>query len=43
MSSRDPDRLDPTNQSGRPVIVTAAGVGLMVVLALLIVVFFLAS
>ena len=27
MSNRDPDRLDPSHQSGRPVIVTAAIVG----------------
>lgn len=39
---RDPDHLDPTDQSGRPVMVTAAVVGLMVVLALLVVVYVLA-
>jgi cobalamin biosynthesis Mg chelatase CobN len=43
MSNRDPDRLDPSHQSGRPVIVTAAIVGLLVVLALLVVVYFLAT
>jgi cobalamin biosynthesis Mg chelatase CobN len=40
---RDPDQLDPSNQSGRPVIVTAAIVGILVVLALMVVVYLLAS
>ena len=43
MTHRDPDKLDPSNQSGRPVIVTGLFLGLMVVLALLVVVFFLAT
>jgi hypothetical protein len=43
MSDRDPDKLDPSNQSGRPVIVTGLFIGLIVVLALMIVVFFLAT
>ena len=38
---RDPDHLDPTDQSGRPLIVTAAVVALLVVLALMVVVYFL--
>jgi len=38
---RDPDHLDPTDQSGRPLIVTAAFVALLVVLALLIAVYVL--
>ena len=38
---RDPDDLDPTDQSGRPVIVTAAVVALLVVLALMVAVYFL--
>ena len=43
MNDRDPDKLDPANQSGRPVIVTAAFIGLVVVLALMVVVFLLAT
>lgn len=41
-SQRDPDDMDPTNQSGRPVLVTGAILGLMAVLALLVVVYWLA-
>lgn len=41
-SQRDPDDIDPTDQSGRPVLVTGAILGLMAVLALLVVVYWLA-
>ena len=37
----DPDHLDPTDQSGRPLIVTAAVVALLLVLALMVAVYFL--
>jgi hypothetical protein len=38
----DPDKVDPTNQSGRPWMVTAAPLALLLALAILVVVFFLA-
>ena len=38
---RHPAHLDPTNQSGRPLLVTAAVVALLVVLALMVAVYFL--
>ncbi|WP_268929106.1 hypothetical protein [Nocardioides lacusdianchii] len=38
----EPDKVDPTEQSGRPWMVTAAPIGLLIVLALLVVVYFLA-
>lgn len=41
-SPQDPDRIDPTDQSGRPVLVTGAVVALMVVLALMVIVYVLA-
>ncbi len=40
---QDPDRGDPTDQSGRPLLITGAIVALMVVLALLIVVYVLST
>ncbi|WP_282594949.1 hypothetical protein [Nocardioides sp. SYSU D00065] len=43
MSSQDPDRVDPTKQSGRPLLITGAVVTLIVVLALLIFVYNQAS
>lgn len=41
-SQHDPDDIDPTNQSGRPVLVTGAILGLIAVLALLVLVYWLA-
>lgn len=41
--THDPDKIDPTKQSGRPVMVTAAVLGLLVCLALLVVVYVLAT
>jgi hypothetical protein len=38
--NRDPDHLDPTNQSGRPVMVTGAVIGIILALALLAAVYF---
>ena len=38
----DPDRIDPSKQSGRPVMLTGALVGLFVAIGLMVVVFFLA-
>lgn len=38
----DPDRIDPTKQSGRPVMVTGAIIGIIVALLLMLVVYFLA-
>ncbi len=38
----DPDEIDPTNQSGRPVMVTGAVVGIILALALMAVVYFIA-
>ena len=40
---QDPDRVDPTDQSGRPLLITGAVVGLLVVLALLVFVYTRAS
>jgi hypothetical protein len=36
----EPDDIDPTNQSGRPVMVTGAVVGIILALALLAAVYF---
>jgi hypothetical protein len=38
----DPDRIDPSNQSGRPVMVTGALIGIVLALLLMLVVYFLA-
>jgi cobalamin biosynthesis Mg chelatase CobN len=38
----DPDRIDPTNQSGRPVMVTGAIVGIILAVLLMLVVYLLA-
>lgn len=38
----DPDRIDPAKQSGRPWMVTAAPIGLLLALAILVAVYFLA-
>ena len=38
----DPDRIDPTKQSGRPVMVTGAIIGIIVAVLLMLVVYFLA-
>ena len=38
----EPDQADPTNQSGRPWMITAAPIGLLLALAILVVVFFIA-
>lgn len=38
-----PDEIDPTNQSGRPVMVTGAVMGIILALALLAAVYFYAS
>lgn len=40
---REPDEIDPSNQSGRPVMVSVVILGILVVLALLIGVYFLAT
>lgn len=40
-AGQDPDRIDPTNQGGKPVMVTGAVVGLILVLSLLVVVYLL--
>ena len=40
---QDPDRVDPTDQSGRPLLITGAVVVLLVVLALLVLVYTRAS
>lgn len=37
---RDPDDIDPTSQSGRPVMVTGAVIGIVLALALLAAVYF---
>lgn len=34
-SGHDPDKVDPTNQSGRPVLVTGAVLGLLLALTVL--------
>ncbi|HEU4337909.1 MAG TPA: hypothetical protein VFR45_11390 [Nocardioides sp.] len=39
---RDPDRIDPSKQSGRPVMVTGAAIGIILALLLMLVVYFLA-
>jgi hypothetical protein len=36
----EPDDVDPTNQSGRPIMVTGAAIGLILALALLAAVYF---
>ncbi len=38
----DPDKVDPTEQSGRPWMVTAAPIGLLIALAVLLAIYFLA-
>lgn len=38
----DPEKADPTNQSARPLMVTAVPIGLLLALAILVVVFFIA-
>ncbi|NYE36157.1 hypothetical protein F4692_001261 [Nocardioides cavernae] len=40
-SGHDPDKVDPTNQSGRPLLVTGAVVGLLLALTALLVVYLL--
>ncbi len=42
MSRHEPDDIDPTNQSGRPVMVTGAVIGILVALTLMLLVYFLA-
>lgn len=37
----DPDRIDPSNQSGRPVLVTGAIVGIILAVLLMLVVYLL--
>jgi hypothetical protein len=39
----EPDQVDPTNQSGRPVMVTIVIVGILLALAVLVGVYLLAS
>lgn len=39
---QDPDKADPTNQSGRPLMVAAVPIGLLLALGILVVVFFIA-
>ena len=43
MSAQDPDRIDPTTQSGRPLLISGAVVALLLVLALVVVVYTRAS
>lgn len=43
MTRQDPDRIDPTKQSGRPFMVTAVPIALIVALAILVGVYFLAK
>ncbi len=38
----DPDRIDPSKQSGRPLMVAAVPIGLLLALTILVVVYFLA-
>jgi len=38
----DPDRIDPSKQSGRPVMVTGAVIGIILALLLMLVVYYLA-
>jgi len=40
-SGHDPDKVDPTNQSGRPLVVTGAVVGLLLALSALLAVYLL--
>ncbi|WP_260988509.1 hypothetical protein [Nocardioides sp. zg-1228] len=40
--TNDPDKIDPSKQSGRPVMLTGALVGLFLALALMVVVYLLA-
>lgn len=39
----DPDKVDPTNQSGRPLMVTAAVIVLVLALAAMVVVYWIVS
>lgn len=41
--SPDPDKIDPTDQGGRPVMVTGAIIGILLALALLVGIYFLAT
>ena len=38
----EPDQVDPTEQSGRPLMITLVPIGLLLALAILVLVFFLA-
>ncbi len=38
----EPDKVDPTNQSGRPWMVTGAVIGILAALTLMLLVYFLA-
>ena len=38
----DPDRIDPTNQTGRPVMVTGAIIGIILAVLLMLVVYLMA-
>lgn len=40
-SGHDPDKVDPTNQSGRPLLVTGAVLGLLLALSALLAVYLL--
>ncbi|HYJ26243.1 MAG TPA: hypothetical protein VEW73_00925 [Nocardioides sp.] len=42
-SRRDPDDVDPTNQGGRPLLVSGAVIALLVVLGVLVLVYTRAS
>ena len=42
MTRHSPEDLDPTDQTGRPVMVTGAVIGVLVALGLMVVVYFLA-
>jgi hypothetical protein len=42
MTRHSPDDLDPTDQTARPVMVTGAVIGVLVALALMVLVYFLA-
>lgn len=42
MTRRSPEDIDPTDQSARPHMVTGAVIGVLVALALMVVVYFLA-
>jgi len=41
-SGHDPDKIDPSDQSGRPVMLTGALIGLLLAITVMVVVFFLA-